>query len=307
MKKKEVTLPTILGLLVAVVGLVSGLWLLNGRLRQSAEAEVEEAPGEIRVVNVNDTGFTVIWLTQKSVSGFVQYGETGAAPDLVVSDERDQQKGVIGSYFTHFVSVRGLKPATKYNWRIGSGKRVYDQTGKPYETTTAKQLDGPPPADVAYGQIVTESAEPAEGALVYLTMTGMTPQAALVKASGSWVIPLSTARNEDLSSFSTYDKNTAEMEIIVQGGPLGTSQVKVTTQNDSPVPDVILGRSYDLVAGSQKTGEEDGATSKFSADSLGPATEVAGGGTGGLSSHNGEKEKKTRTGPRGEGGARTAR
>lgn len=276
MKKKEVTLPTILGLLVAVVGLVSGLWLLGGRLRQSAEADTEEAPNEIRVVNTIDSSFTVIWLTQKSVAGFIQYGEASARPDLVVSDERDQQKGAIGSYFTHYVTVRGLKPATKYSFRIGSGKRVYDEEGGPYEVTTAGPAGATPAADVAYGQVVTENAEPAEGALVYLTMGGMEPQAALVKASGSWVIPLSTARSADLSGFVAYDKSTAEIEIVVQGGTLGMSEVKATTQNDSPVPDITLGKSYDLRGAGQSAEEGGSPSSKFSADSLGPATEVIG-------------------------------
>ena len=165
MKKRELTIPTILGILVTIGGLVAGVFLLNAPLRSLVGASPEETPTEVKVTNTADTSFVVSWTTAKSTSGYIQYGE-GEKPELVVSDDRDQEKGEIGIYFTHLVTIRGLKAATNYGFRIGSGKGLYDQGGQLYKVTTGITLRNPPRADVAYGQIVTSSGDPVDGALV---------------------------------------------------------------------------------------------------------------------------------------------
>ena len=276
MKKKEITLPTVLGLFLAIAGLVSGLWLLGGQLRQVTTADVDEAPDEVKVVNASDNSFTVTWVTQKATSGFLQYGELPGSMDLVISDERDQQKGAIGNYFTHFVTIKDLASEKEYSFRIGSGKRTYDLSGEPYTVTTGKKLETAPAADVAYGQVLTESQEAAEGAIVYLAMADVSLQAALVKSTGAWVIPLSTARNTLLSEFAAYDMELEEIEIVVDGGPMGEATMYLTTQNDSPVPDITLGETYDFRG--EKQSDTPLMGSKFSAESLGPATEIIEGG-----------------------------
>src|SRR3989344_5880560 len=187
MKKAELTIPTILGILVLMAGLISGVYFLRSPLRTLVGASAEETPQEVKIVNTTDISFVVSWITDISTSGFIQYNEAGKNPNLTVSDDRDLEKGSIGNYFTHFVTVRGLKPATKYNFKIGSGSKLY-------EAGTGVTLLNPPPANVAYGQILTSAGDPAEGAIVYLNMVGIDPQATLVKSSGTWAIPISTAR-----------------------------------------------------------------------------------------------------------------
>ena len=281
MRRPELTIPTILGILLTVGGLATGLWLLREPIRGLVGAAPEEAPTEVKITNISDTGFAVSWVTGKAAAGYVQYGEAvKGEPDLVVSDDRDQEKGAIGSYFTHLVTVRGLKATTKYTFRIGSGRTLYDQQGQVYETTTGVALTRPPAADVAYGQVTTPAGDPAEGAIVYLVLPGVVPQAALVKSSGSWVIPISTARTTDLTSFAAYDAQNGQMEIMAQAGPMGTATVRTTTANDSPVPVITLGQTKDYViqAGEPEVAATD-AASKFSAGAFDPASEATGAGT----------------------------
>ena len=263
MKKRELTIPTILGILVTIGGLIAGVFLLNAPLRSLVGASPEETPTEVKITNTGDTSFVVSWITAKSTSGYIQYGE-GEKPELVVSDDRDQEKGEIGIYFTHLVTVRGLKVATNYGFRIGSGKGLYDQGGQLYKVTTGITLRNPPRADVAYGQVVTSSGDPVDGALVYLAMPGTVPQAAITKPSGSWVIPISTARTIDLTSFAAYDPSGGRVDILVQAGSLGTSNVTTTIANTKPVPQITLGQTGNLAgqepaatpaAGSKLTGE----------------------------------------------------
>ena len=248
MKRTEIKIPTLAGLVVVVGGLLAGIWLVQRQISRSSQAAAEASPKEVVVANVTGSSFAVTWVTDKAAVGYVQYGEATNNPDLVVSDDRDQQKGSVENYFTHFVTVKGLKPDTTYKFKIGSGNRNFDQGGVPYEIKTGITLTETPAADVAYGQVVTANGEPADGALVYLTIAGGNIQAALTKSSGSWVIPLSTIRTSSLNGFVLYDKAATSIELAVNDGPMGKAKVITTTANDSPVPQIILGQEKDYSA-----------------------------------------------------------
>lgn len=230
MRRRELTIPTILGILTIIGGLIGGVVLLNKPLRNLVGASPEETPKEVRITNVSDASFVVSWVTDKSASGYIQY-----SGELVVSDDRDQERGEIGNYFTHLVTVRGLKPATKYSFKIGA-------KGNLYEVITATTAGQPPAADVAYGQVVTASGDPVDGAIVYLSLPGVVTQANLTKPSGSWVIPISIARTADLTSFAAYDREGGRVEIVVQAGMLGTATINTTAGATKPVAEIVLGK-----------------------------------------------------------------
>lgn len=276
------TIPTLIGVILAIAGLATGLWVLRSPIGGLVRATVEETPQNLKVTNITDNSLVISWTTQKATSGYVQYGEAGKGPDLVVSDDRDQEKGSIGNYFTHLVTMVGLKGSTKYEFRLGSGKAKYDNQGKPYEISTGVVLRNPPAADVAYGQATTAAGEPAEGGIVYISLPGTVPQATLVKSSGSWVIPLATARTTDLTSFAAYDLQNSQEEIKVEGGPLGVATIVITTGKDSPVPEIVLGQDKDYVSRGNESVEppvvEQDGVSKFSAELFGPVTEATGSG-----------------------------
>lgn len=284
MKNRELRLPTIIGLLVVLAGLVAGLFILRNPLRLSLSASGEEIPSEVRISNIADSSFTVSWITSEAATGFVQYGQSGSELDLAVSDSRDQEKGDVGNYYTHYVIVGGLKGGTKYSFKIGSGRSLYDDGGKSYETTTGQGLADTPTADVAYGLVTTEEGEPADGAIVYLQLPGGVPATAMTKESGAWVIPLATIRAEGLTRYVAYDRESTEVDISVQGGNLGTSLATVTTGEDSPVPTITLGKSYDFAADEAEEDETQATesgdlASRFSGEALAPGTNPEGGAT----------------------------
>lgn len=276
MKKKEFTLPTLIGLLVATAGLISGLWLVQRQKNTTTEAAGAESPTEVKVANVSDTGFNVSWTTSVATTGFVQYGEGVNTPDVVVSDERDQQKGRVDNYFTHYITVKGLKPALTYTFKIGSGKTLYDDNGQNYRITTGSEINTTPAADVVYGQVLTSNGDPAEGAIVYVQLPGAGMLSGLVKATGSWVVPLSTARTLDGNSFVIYNKKTT-MNVMVIDGTLGNSSLITIAGGGNPVPQITLGNNYDLTVASN-TASSSANMSKFS--QINPVSETQVGGNG---------------------------
>lgn len=262
--KKELRIKTMLGLLVAVGGLLSGIWLIQGQLNQATMAAAEEAPQEVKLSNISESSFTVTWDTNKVTTGYIQYGESGKDLDLVVADDRDLSKGTIGNYSTHMVTVKGLRPETAYSFRLGSGKNLYDLKGLPYKISTGPKLNDVPPADVAYGQAYTQSDGPANGAVVLLQLPGSSLLSAMVKPTGSWVIPISSARTADLKGYAKYDQSTSRIEITVDGGLNGVSKVVLTANNDAPVPtDIVLGNDYNFLGATSSETATDSGASKF--------------------------------------------
>lgn len=238
-------IPTILGLLLLLGGITGGVYLVQKGGIWFLKAEPTTVPKQIRITNITDTDFTVSWITEEGILGFVKYGITPSLKKTAV-DERDELSGKTAPYSIHQVKVLNLTPGTKYYFKIGSGKRLFDNNGKLYEVTTAPTLGVPPPADAGYGTILKSDGSPAEGVIVYLSLANSIPLSALTKSGGSWTIPLSVARMTNLSSYITYDPDASIEELFIQGGSLGTATAIVTTKNDSPVPTITLGKSYDF-------------------------------------------------------------
>jgi len=71
----------------------------------------------VEVTNLTDTGFTVIWASQKSEQGYLNYGTTASDLSSQGNDERD---GVTnrGTYYIHSVSLTRLQPETKYYFEV---------------------------------------------------------------------------------------------------------------------------------------------------------------------------------------------
>ena len=260
MKHKEVSFPTIIGLFVAFGGLLSGLWLVRQQTDRVATAQGEDSPTEVRISNITDSGFSVSWTTSKAAPGYVYYGEGQSEMNIVALDERDTLSGNRGGYFTHWVTIAGLKKESEYKFLVVSGKESFGKDGgkEAYVVMTAPTLNSSPTADVAYGQVLNESGEVVGGALVYVQIPGAVLQSTLSKSGGSWVIPLSTARTASLEQYVEYDPVSEKIDVSVNAGPSGTASAVVSTGNDSPVPTMVLGKTYDFVVA-----EED-EISKFS-------------------------------------------
>ncbi|MDP3998439.1 MAG: fibronectin type III domain-containing protein [bacterium] len=275
---KEYKIPTLIGLVLLSIGLIAGVFLVQQGQIFFLRAAPELAPSEVKITNVADTSFVVSWTTDKETSGFVKYGETQSL-NLTGLDERDQ--GTTGSYFTHYVILKNLKPSTQYFFKINSGGKTFDDSGNPYELTTAQSPNGAGVSDITSGKILGSAGAGIQGAIVYLSTTGLTPQSALSVKDGSWIIPLGMALSSNLNGYGTYDKQNQPLNIFVQAGQTGQANAMTTTANDSPIPDITLGKTLDFRQTSN-TGsvtpaaqEQTNQVSKFSFSDLNPPTASA--------------------------------
>lgn len=235
-------IPTILGIIL-VVALIGGVGFLFERAsRAGTIASGSVAPTQVEVTNLTDSGFSVTWLTQEAATGAVTVESQSAKQTLF--DERDAT-GKLGKYLTHSATMRAAQADTTYEITILSNGKVFLDNGAPYQIRTPQALPGPGPAfEPAFGVVLTEANLPAEGALVYYTLVGGQTLSTLVKASGSWLIPLNLVRTSDLFSFLPYAERT-DGDISVR--MTGAETIATTdTLNDNPVPDMVLGKTYDF-------------------------------------------------------------
>lgn len=236
--------PALLGLVLLLGSLATGVFLINQVRSLVLKASPLLSPQQVKITNIGSNSFVVSWTTTGKTTGAVSVGETIKTGELR-KDIRDQEASTLISSPTHLVVVDNLKPQIKYFFKIISGGKIYDNTGKPYEVTTANQKI-PADNDIASGKILTPDNQPAGGVLVYLSLANTIPQAAMTDNNGNWVIPLATARTLDLIDFSHYDRQLQVEEILVKGEEQ-TASATLTTGNDNPSPDIILGQNYNFL------------------------------------------------------------
>lgn len=239
------SLPIPIGLLLALVGLVGGILAINRIQNLTSRASFEAAPQQLKITNVGSTSFVVSWTTAEKTTATLALGETTKTEEIR-KDFRDLNSSTLTASMVHFVLVDNLKPQTKYFFKIISGGKSFDDSGKPFEVFTAPAKT-PPDNDLAFGKILTPQGQAAAGVIVYLSLANTFPQAALTDNDGNWVIVLSTARTSDLQDYSHYDRSAQIEEIFVRGEN-ETATATVSSGNDSPVPDIVLGQNYDFLS-----------------------------------------------------------
>jgi len=240
-------IPTILGLVILVVALIAGVFLIGeGPGVFAPRATAETTPRNVRITNVTDSSFTISFLTQDSTPGFVKYGTEAGRLNSQSSDDRDQLTGTVGQYKTHHITVRGLNPNTQYFYELGTGSgATFDDSGAPFAIQTAQRSGAPSAAKTAYGSVSTPNSTPADGAIVYLSIEGVGEMSSLVKATGSWAIPLSNARSSDGSGYATIGDEDV-MNVLIQGEqPSLQSQFSIEVAQSQPVADIVIGQTPD--------------------------------------------------------------
>ncbi|MBI5614307.1 fibronectin type III domain-containing protein [Candidatus Gottesmanbacteria bacterium] len=234
-------IPTLLGLLLLIFGIGGSIALVETATRLNTQASVSIQPSNIQVTNITDTSVTITWTTNIPTTGAV----TIQQPKQFAQDERDSD-GKLKKYTSHSVPIHGLSPSFTYTLTILSNGSSFPKNDKPLKIKTAPELTAQAPNfEPSYGTIVDENNQPINGAIVYLTLDSGQTLSTLSKPSGTWLLPLSFVRTEDLSQYIPLEERITE-NILIRGESDLESSAITDTLNDSPVPTMTLGKSYDF-------------------------------------------------------------
>lgn len=243
-------IPTLIGilLLILVVGLV--VFFTENAFRSPSKASGSQEPKNTKVTNLSDATFTVSWMTERPTTGTLLVATNGKT-STVYYDERDTT-GKLTAYTSHSITVRDAHPNTLYSATPLINGKPYITTDKPIEIHTFSTLPlNTGGLEPAYGILKTPDGAPASDALIYLSLDGGQDFSTIAKPSGSWLIPLNQARTIDGTSFLPILERMNESIQIYTASDMTT--IVTDTLNDSPVPEVILGKEYDFRRQQAKT------------------------------------------------------
>lgn len=204
-------------------------------------ASAQEKPLQVTLTNVSHDAFTITWVTEKETTGFITIDAAEGVP-MTFLDERDGQTNKPGVFTHHSASATRLRSNTLYMITLYSNSRPFKdkltvKTGPAIDDTPAER-------EPAYGTVMDAQSNPVSGALVYLTIDESQMLSTLSKTSGAWVIPLQLIREKSLSAFlPASERQTENLRVISN---LGESTAITDTLNDSPVPDMAIGKTYDF-------------------------------------------------------------
>lgn len=254
-------IPTLLGILILIGGLVAGVILVNMRQGLESKAGPTESPKNTKISNLGSTTFSASWTTDIPLTGLIKYSEDPAKITTPAGDARDQISGTSQGYTNHSVNVTGLGANKTYYFLIVSGSGSYDDNGKPFQVRTTTQVIAPP-EDVIFGKIVGVSGEPINGAIVFVEAEGGGTLSTISKTDGTWRLNLAGSRDKE-GKVITYDPKTTLLSIFVQAGSAGTATALTDTSKDTPVPDIVLGKNQSFIdAGSLAAGIESTGSAK---------------------------------------------
>jgi len=225
--KAAKTIPTILGVLILVSGLALGVFLVQQQQMFRLGASPEKAPRDVRITNITNSSFTVSWITDKNLAGYVEWGEQTDLGEVAWQENE-------GSTRIHYVRIVGLSPGKKYYFEINSGGEIFRNDGSVWEVITL--ATAPTTTNIISGKVLDANNLPASDVLLYAKIADKY-FSSLTTRSGEFVISVT----------SDYEKDQL-VEIFVQGGSLGVASVKAYLGNSNPLPDITFGYAYDFTA-----------------------------------------------------------
>ena len=235
---KKNKIPTILGIIILLSGIFAGIFFLGMNQIFKIGADSSIAPRDIRVSNINNNSATISWITDKEASNFVSWGESQSLLNRVGGEDNLKLS-------THTVSISGLKPNTKYFYKINSEGTMFDNKGIPWEFSTGPDLGISQNVLLVSGSVINASGKPEEGVLVYVEVGGYL-LSTLTSNTGNFVFQLGSVRTQDLASYTQIDKAQTLLQISIQAGASGVASAQIFPQSANPIPPIVLGRVYDL-------------------------------------------------------------
>lgn len=241
-------IPTILGLGIIIFGIVAAVILTLKEQSFISKASPDLTPQNITVSNISDSEVNLSWQTVQPVASFVTFGIKDVNEQTVL-DDRDNNPPAGGptSHSMHYVTIKNLLPKTTYQYKIFSGK-ISSETNSFETATPLTTQTGLRPI---IGRVL-ETDNPLDEGIAYLSISDATIQAALIKNSGNFLIPISSIRKSDLSeAFLITEDQILKLTIISEKGQ---SNILFKLKDaEEGLPPIHLGENLDLTSTTFRT------------------------------------------------------
>lgn len=234
-------IPTLLGLSVILLGLISGLYLVLREQVFLSQAAPNLTPQNIAITNITDDSVVISWQTNATATAFITFGQKNTGEQTVL-DDRDGNPPAGGPkpHLTHYVTLKNLLPNTNYLFKVTSGKLTSEMMKFDTATPVTNQTGFTP----VIGSVM-DGSNPLNDGVVYLTIQNAVTASSLIKTGGNFLIPISQIRKTDLSNiFPPTEGTIAKLAIH---SDKGSASIQFRLQSSaSPLPAIKLGQDIDL-------------------------------------------------------------
>lgn len=235
-------IPTLIGLTLIIALIASAILFFY---RQKPENRQEVAVTDLQAVNIFDNSATIVWQTAQPVIGEVTFGQSENLNEKA-RDNRD--RGQSEPRVTHFVTLRNLKPSTKYFYKVNNNAAEYPE--KIMEFTTAVS---PPTSDEPSfsflkplkGTLLSINLNPIDESLIFLTIPGAQNLATFSSTAGNFILPLKQVYNQNLDQLFTIAPDTPAT-LMIQKGNLQSKVNILISDTTVNLPPVSIGNNLDL-------------------------------------------------------------
>lgn len=227
--KREIRIPSILGLLVFLLAIFVGIYLVSKPVAFKSKASGDCQPIGLQITNLTHTSFDISFITTAwclsavNIDGRTIHNIRSTDPQRV-----------------HYFQINGLAENTSYTYSVVSGELQIDKDDWSVKTAN-KPKSQLPTSNLAWGKVLNPDLSPAADTIIYLTIPGAMPLSSFVTSSGNWNISLANSFTDQMDDWFTPPDNLDE-DIIVISADGQVTQVVNTTSNNNPVPDIIIGQ-----------------------------------------------------------------
>lgn len=236
-------IPTVFAIFILLGGLAITTLLIQQGTFTTSKASPQEEPQDVRIVNVTNNSFTVMFTTNTPTVGAVSIENT--TPPRLFYDKRDSsgQK----AFVSHFVTVTDLDPKTNYAFNVISNGDLYLNQGKAFSVTTAPEIsekiaDTFPLA----GSILLPDASPGSDVLVFIDIPEGETAGAITDSQGNFRVSANYLRNKTTFEPLLLAQNT-EIKIDAKK-PNANSQISYSYQPGIIIPPITLSQNYTFTA-----------------------------------------------------------
>lgn len=242
-------IPTLLGLLIISIGVGITTFLVNQTSLFGINANPSKEPQNVRITNITDTSFSVSYITNDNVTGSIAYGLSTNVNQTAL-DDKDQQSGNVANHKIHSITLTKLSPKTTYYFNITSGNQVYENNNTPFQVTTGPPLsENPSSQKPITGKVILSNGSVPEEGILYVTTDNSQVISATIKSDGTYILPLNSLRNSDLSSYYNFTQDTV-LKMLVLGDSF-KSNITLSINQINPVPTITLSSDYNFSSNEQ--------------------------------------------------------
>lgn len=198
--------PSIILGIFLIFSIAITIFLIQKGVLTITRARPSADPQNVKITNVNDTSFTVVFTTSLKTSAAIKILDQNKSG--IVLDDRDKENSLQNEYYSHHITISNLNPKSTYSFSIISNGQEFSSPGQ-YLITTGSDVKSEPAAKAPIqGTAVLPDGSKASDTIVTVKTEDSQLISGITDSEGKYSISLTTLRTESLNEYASLDPSS---------------------------------------------------------------------------------------------------